>query len=139
MAILVIDLDHFKQINDQYGHQFGDECLVAVAKALKDNVQRTSDTIARYGGEEFVAILPGASREKARYLAEMIRLSVMSLELMFESRRVSLSASIGLVSAIPKEAGDYEGLLKQADDALYQAKEEGRNRVVCVGGDEPAV
>jgi len=130
LAVLVMDLDNFKQINDRYGHQFGDECLVATAKVLSDNVQRTSDTVARYGGEEFVAILPGASKEKARYLAEMIRLNIMSLELEFEGKRVPLSMSIGFVSMVPKEAGRYEELIKLADQALYQAKEEGRNRVI---------
>ncbi len=130
LGVLLMDLDNFKLINDQYGHQFGDECLIAVAKALGDNVQRTSDTVARYGGEEFVAILPGASKEKARYLAEMIRLSVMSLSIDYEGQKVPLSVSIGLVSTVPKEAGRYEELIKAADDALYQAKSEGRNRVL---------
>ena len=125
-----MDLDNFKLINDQYGHQFGDECLIAVAKALGDNVQRTSDTVARYGGEEFVAILPGAAKEKARDLAEMVRLSVMSLSIDYEGQKVPLSVSIGLVSTVPKEAGRYEELIKAADDALYQAKSEGRNRVL---------
>ncbi|WP_344798811.1 diguanylate cyclase [Litoribacillus peritrichatus] len=130
LAVLLIDLDHFKQINDQYGHQFGDECLIAAAKVLGDNVQRTSDTVARYGGEEFVAILPGASKEKARYLAEMIRLSIMSLNMSYEGKKVPLSVSIGIVSTVPKEAGRYEELIKAADEALYQAKAEGRNRVL---------
>ncbi len=130
LAVLVMDLDNFKQINDKYGHQFGDECLIATAKVLGDNVQRTSDTVARYGGEEFVAILPGASKEKARYLAEMVRLNIMAIEMNFEGQRVPLSMSIGFVSTKPKEVGRYETLIKQADEALYQAKAEGRNRVV---------
>lgn len=130
LAVLIMDLDNFKKINDCYGHQFGDECLTATAKVLSENVQRTSDTVARYGGEEFVAILPGASKEKARYLAEMIRLNVMSLEILFEGKRVPLSMSIGFVSTKPKEAGRYEELIKLADEALYQAKAEGRNRVI---------
>ncbi|GLQ30613.1 sensor domain-containing diguanylate cyclase [Litoribrevibacter albus] len=130
LAVLVMDLDNFKQINDKYGHLFGDTCLVATAKVLSDNVQRTSDTIARYGGEEFVAILPGASKEKARYLAEMIRLNIMSLEMTFEGKRVPLSMSIGFVATKPKEVGRYEELIKLADEALYKAKEAGRNRVI---------
>jgi diguanylate cyclase len=130
LAVLVMDLDNFKQINDKYGHQFGDECLIATAKVLGDNVQRTSDTVARYGGEEFVAILPGASKEKARYLAEMVRLNIMAIEMNFEGQRVPLSMSIGFVSTKPKEVGRYETLIKQADEALYRAKAEGRNRVV---------
>ena len=130
LTVMIFDLDNFKQLNDRYGHQFGDLCLIEVSRVLKDTIQRTSDTVARYGGEEFVTLLPGASKEKARYLAEMIRLNIMSLVVKHEGVRVPLTVSVGFISEIPRDAGRYEDFLKSADDALYQAKANGRNCVV---------
>jgi two-component system cell cycle response regulator len=132
-ALFIIDLDHFKAINDQHGHAVGDQVLQAVADSLRENL-RPSDLIVRYGGEEFVVVVGGLSDEAAAVvIAEKIRLTVAA---MIVDRVVRLTASIGVTIADaaalePRDAAD--GLLRRADIALYEAKRAGRNCVVVYG------
>ena len=131
-AVLVIDMDRFKQVNDVYGHLAGDTALKAVAEALADEL-RGYDAVGRFGGEEFVALLPGVGPHAARRVGERIRQRIASLSVGVESRAggtklVSLTASIGVASA-PAKQSRLDDLLRAADDALYTAKGDGRNAV----------
>jgi diguanylate cyclase (GGDEF)-like protein len=131
LSILVMDVDHFKQINDKYGHPQGDACLVAIAQALAGRMRRGSDLLARYGGEEFVAILPGASAEEAMVVAESMRFAVSGLseaQLWICGER-TLTLSIGVSSLRPTFHDDPGTLIAAADAAMYRAKQSGRNRV----------
>lgn len=129
LALLMIDVDHFKSINDRYGHPFGDECLRAVAEVLRAHSQRPGDLAARYGGEEFVMILDGTDLAGARHCAEAIRADIAALRLPCGDQEVRLSASLGLVASVPARDVSGETLLARADAALYAAKGNGRNRV----------
>ncbi len=127
LAVIMCDVDHFKQVNDTYGHAAGDQALIAVARAL-DAQRREHDLCCRYGGEEFTLLLEDASGEAALQLAERLRLAVAEIDLVFEGRSIPLALSAG-VAAFPelhiKTAGE---LLLLADEALYEAKRSGRNR-----------
>lgn len=123
MAAILLDLDHFKQINDVHGHEQGDEALAAVGSILSSSL-RASDFAARYGGEEFLLLLPNTTRDQARTAADKIRTLIEHADV----RCGQLTASLG-VAALPEDAGNPEDLLRQADRALYAAKERGRNRV----------
>jgi diguanylate cyclase (GGDEF)-like protein len=133
-GLLMVDLDHFKKVNDTYGHVAGDAVLKAVADAITGEV-RDYDSVGRFGGEEFVVLLPGMSEDDGVGVAERIRHAVTQLvvEAPVEGRTTiirNLSASIG-VSTFPEAGDDIEPLLLAADAALYQAKNSGRNRVVA--------
>lgn len=130
LSCMMLDLDHFKSINDTYGHPFGDEVLKAVAATLA-GVARQVDVIARYGGEEFVAILPNTDLEGALKLAERIRDEISAQPFQFEEQSVQLTVSIGVATSDDRRVTGERDLVKQADAALYQAKWQGRNRV-CV-------
>ena len=131
IALLIIDIDHFKRVNDVHGHLVGDECLVAVAKCLTKSVQRISDTVARYGGEEFTIILANTGEAAGILIAESIRQSVERINIVDGNNNVPLTISIGISqSNASDEECDAMGLLAAADSALYQAKESGRNRVI---------
>lgn len=131
VALLLLDLDHFKQINDRHGHATGDEVLICLADRLRDNV-RPCDMVARMGGEEFLIALVGLSPSGAEHIANRIRTAIESLP--FTGPRgttpIRLTASIGMVCCGAAEA-DADMLIEQADHALYQAKQSGRNRV-CI-------
>jgi diguanylate cyclase (GGDEF)-like protein len=127
LALLVLDLDHFKAVNDSYGHPTGDAVLQRVADLLRANT-RDPDVLARYGGEEMVVILPETMLRPAIEVAERIRAAVEATRFDHEGRSIDLTVSIG-VSACPECVDDPADLLRAADDALYQAKREGRNRV----------
>lgn len=129
-SLLFLDLDHFKQINDQNGHAAGDVTLRAVARCLVDTV-RTTDVVFRYGGEEFGVVLPATNRAGAEIVAERIRAAVQHLPIPFESKSLSITTSMGVSSACPEDKRTAAELLKAADTALYRAKSEGRNRVFC--------
>jgi diguanylate cyclase (GGDEF)-like protein len=131
-AMLLIDVDHFKQVNDEFGHIIGDETLQLIANLIRQNI-RDSDIAGRMGGEEFAAFLPGASPEQARFVAERIRLAVHNAVVtpVFGSR-MALSVSIGLVSVKP--GTQFSEIYKSADQMLYSAKNSGRNRVVTSTG-----
>ena len=120
----MIDLDHFKQINDQLGHSKGDEILAAFGAQLHD-LLRESDFAARYGGEEFVVLLPSTGSEGATVLAEKLRLAVRSLHVPGVERTVTISVG---VAVLPDHAYDSETLERAADRALYLAKANGRDR-----------
>ncbi len=129
LSILMLDLDHFKRVNDTYGHESGDIVLKLFALRLKESL-RISDIAARYGGEEFVAVLPNTSLKGAMDLAEKIRLVTMDVNLaQFLPDLPSISVSIG-VACYPNHGRTIEQLQRAADTALYQAKQAGRNRVV---------
>jgi len=130
LSVLIIDLDHFKKINDTYGHPFGDRCLTAAAQALRATLLRGSDVLARYGGEEFAVLLPGADAEAARSVAERLLASVGDVELMHEGKPVRLACSIGVSTLVPAALTSPSSAVSQADKALYVAKQQGRNRVV---------
>jgi diguanylate cyclase (GGDEF)-like protein len=127
VALLVLDLDHFKAVNDTYGHPTGDAVLQRVADLLRANT-RDPDIPARYGGEEMVVILPETMLRPAIEVAERIRAAVEATRFDHEGRSIDLTVSIG-VSACPECVDDPADLLRAADDALYQAKRDGRNRV----------
>ncbi|WP_412971905.1 GGDEF domain-containing protein [Glaciecola sp. MF2-115] len=132
LAVIVIDCDHFKSINDNYGHDVGDLCLKHIADTLKQALPRATDVCARYGGEEFSVLLPGTDKEGAIRVAERIRQSVEQTPLCYKKFVIEMTVSIGVTAhhinkfqpELPKE------LFKEADDALFQAKEKGRNRCV---------
>lgn len=128
IAILMIDLDHFKKINDTYGHLSGDECLKRVAMVLKSEIQRSTDTVARYGGEEFVVILPDTDPIDTATIAEILVESISRIELFLKNTAVPVTCSIGVACTVPDYHDNAEALLISADNALYQAKEQGRNQ-----------
>ncbi len=130
LALLLIDIDFFKKYNDGYGHQGGDDCLRKVATALAETMRRSSDMVARYGGEEFGVILPNTDIDGAMVIAEELRLAVEQLALKHEFSDVGGIVSISLGAAgIPPRCGENSAsLIALADGALYEAKEEGRNR-----------
>jgi diguanylate cyclase (GGDEF)-like protein/PAS domain S-box-containing protein len=126
-TVLMLDLDHFKHVNDTYGHATGDAMLRHIA-ALMRNELRKIDTAGRVGGEEFAIVLPGTSTEEARVLAERLRLKVAANPLLHDGQAIPITASIGL-TAIRANDTSADADLVRADDALYRAKENGRNRV----------
>lgn len=134
LSVMLADVDHFKNYNDTYGHQQGDMCLIGVSAVMQLHMQRPADLVARYGGEEFAVILPGTDAEGALHMAETLRQAVADLRIEHSSSGVGphVTLSIGLVTTVPSaEEGDggMDILLEQADQALYQAKTSGRNRV----------
>ena len=129
LALLMVDIDFFKKVNDKYGHLAGDMCIKEVATTIMQAAKRPIDTIARYGGEEFVIILPGTDVEGARVVAENIRKNIEMLKLSYESSPILLTASVGTASMVPQDDND-RALIAYADSALYKAKLSGRNRVV---------
>ncbi len=129
LSVLLADIDHFKRVNDSYGHPFGDECLRQVAAVLAAHCQRAGDVAARYGGEEFVVLLPGLDAGQAIALAESIRCTITQLQLQHGEQPVALTISLGVATLTPALVAPAD-LLAAADAALYQAKNGGRNRVV---------
>jgi diguanylate cyclase len=127
--VLLLDIDHFKCVNDTFGHPFGDDCLRLVADTLRGFGQRAGDVVARYGGEEFVLALPATSLEEAAALAERIRAAVAALQPMHGDTPLQLSISIGVASFAPPGHCTSAQLLQAADTALYRAKRQGRDRV----------
>ncbi len=134
ISLLMLDIDHFKKVNDTYGHLAGDECLREVARAIDGMLNRTSDVVARYGGEEFIIILPYVTAEKARHVADQIRSELADLVFTADSHEIGVTVSIGVSSIVPVEDSMPRDLISQSDEALYKAKSTGRNRV-CLFGD----
>lgn len=128
LACLMIDIDHFKNINDQFGHQSGDAVLIKLANLLQVGA-RSVDLVFRYGGEEFCIVCPGASLEMAHTVAERMRQNIASHKFILEQSEISVTVSIG-VSILAQAHANKDALLHDADVALYSAKESGRNRVV---------
>ncbi|HBC57160.1 MAG TPA: diguanylate cyclase [Gammaproteobacteria bacterium] len=133
LALLMFDLDHFKQINDTYGHQAGDEVLIECTRRISASLRKT-DCMSRYGGEEFAVILTNADRRVATSVAERIRQSIASKPIQYNGRQICISASIGLASYTP-ECLTHHTLIYQADKALYFSKENGRNLLTCYNAD----
>ncbi|WP_168171515.1 diguanylate cyclase [Lacimicrobium sp. SS2-24] len=129
LTVAMIDIDHFKKTNDNLGHLVGDECIKAVAGKIKSLLKRPADDVCRYGGEEFALLLPNTDEQGARTLLEHIREQIQQSPVDTASGDVSLTVSIGFVSAMAASSLEDNTLLSQADQALYQAKEQGRNRV----------
>ena len=127
MSLVLIDVDHFKQFNDTWGHQVGDQVLREVADLIKDS-SRENDTAARYGGEEMVVILPGAGRDEASGVSERIRRAIERHEVRVDDEVLSVTVSLGLATANQKDC-DPERLIKRADTALYKSKANGRNQL----------
>jgi len=135
VSLLMIDIDHFKKFNDTYGHQVGDQILRTVAAVIKSQV-RTVDVCARYGGEEFAVIVRDDAAFYPLVLAERIRSTVYAYPIRHDGIRSQLSVSIG-VACFPKDADNAKDLIKRADEALYMAKETGRNRLCCYKPAQP--
>lgn len=133
LGLLMIDVDVFKLYNDSCGHQAGDECLKAVAKAISATMLRQSDLAARYGGEEFACILPNTDLEGAVHLAESVRRAVMSLAIAHPASPVAacVTVSVGVAAMVPVAGIEPSTLLRIADKCLYVAKQAGRNQVAC--------
>ncbi|HEU5072929.1 MAG TPA: GGDEF domain-containing protein [Polyangiaceae bacterium] len=130
LSIVLFDLDHFKQINDTYGHPGGDEVLKAVASCARTQL-RTEDVFARYGGEEFAIILRGIDIRGARAMADRLRHTVSQLRVKHDGREIKLTLSGGCAAAAELESVSHTALLGLADRRLYAAKKAGRNRIVA--------
>lgn len=130
ISLILCDIDFFKLYNDTYGHQEGDTCLKKVAQAIDNSTGRSSDLAARYGGEEFAVVLPHTDEDGAMVVAEKIRSNVMNLELSHEKSTVHehITLSLGVTTAAPGKENSAENLVFLADEALYQAKANGRNQ-----------
>jgi diguanylate cyclase (GGDEF)-like protein len=133
VSVLLFDLDHFKSINDRFGHAVGDEALKVFARAASDNM-RATDVVGRLGGEEFAAILPGTAAEAAM-VADRVRAAFQAAGIAISSHRMDATVSIGVACAVPPV--EIDSLLARADQALYRAKANGRNRVEIAEGDHP--
>lgn len=131
LSIIMVDVDFFKNYNDEYGHPAGDKVLMAVVQVMKDGLLRATDKLFRYGGEEFVVILPDCAQSKALAIAEQLRLAVMALKLAHSKSETSsqVTISLGVSTLEPDLACGAHALIEAADDALYAAKHQGRNRV----------
>ena len=131
LAVVMIDIDHFKNFNDTYGHQLGDAVLQVTAGAISETLKRGSDLVFRWGGEEFIVLLPGTDIEGAVQVAERIRESIGLAEIpsVGDKKVPRVTASLGAATIIPDIDNSIEDLIKHADQAMYTAKETGRNRV----------
>ena len=129
LSCIMIDLDHFKQINDTWGHHAGDQVLIAASKVMMRNARKT-DEVGRYGGEEFAMLLPGTSARRAAQIAERIRRKISDMNVIVDGNSIEVTASFGVACFPSTDINNMEDLLKAADKALYEAKESGRNKVV---------
>lgn len=133
LSLIMIDIDHFKLFNDHYGHQAGDDCLIQVAGTLAALVRRKNDMVARYGGEEFVCILPNTDIDDANSIAEKFRTGILSLAIPHSSSMTGyVTISQGVASVVPSRDLVAKALIAAADEALYQAKNSGRNNACTV-------
>ena len=128
-STLIFDVDHFKSVNDTYGHATGDVCLKEIIKRVAP-LLRESDTLARYGGEEFVVILPETDSAGAREVGEKLRKAVEKIEFIHRADTFRITISLGITSVLPSDMGTGE-LFNRMDMALYEAKKGGRNKVVA--------
>lgn len=131
ISLLMIDIDHFKSINDTYGHLGGDTCLKQVANIIKESARRLTDDAFRFGGEEFAVLLVSTDAMASEIIAEKIRKKVEGSAIYFNGQEISVTVSIGSATVTPTDSQNYESetLIAQADKALYRAKETGRNKV----------
>lgn len=133
LCVILMDVDHFKQYNDTYGHGLGDECLKRVARTAADTIKRPADLVARYGGEEFVVLLPETDLEGAKVAAEAVRLAISGLNIPHKASSAAdhVTVSLGVAQGAPSEGTDHHTLLEAADQQLYKAKKDGRNRFMA--------
>jgi phosphoserine phosphatase RsbU/P len=136
LALLLFDVDYFKRYNDAYGHQLGDECLIKLAQAVQEILCRPADLLARYGGEEFVVLLPNTDLAGAIAIAERIHRAVQTLNMPHKSSDVSpiVTVSLGIATALPVLGAAPTDLIQQSDQALYWAKQHGRNQSALLSG-----
>ncbi|GLQ30733.1 GGDEF domain-containing protein [Litoribrevibacter albus] len=127
-SLLLIDIDFFKKINDNYGHQAGDQCLIEVAQTLKNSLSRPNDEVARYGGEEFAVLLPATDLDGAKSLAQTLCTNIQNLSIVYDQQTIPVTISIGIATSSLISSCTDDLLVTKADNALYQAKEAGRNR-----------
>ena len=134
ISLIMCDVDYFKSYNDTYGHQAGDDCLCAIAQVLKGNIKRSGELAARYGGEEFAIILPNVDGVGATQIATMIQNEMHHLKIPHDNLKAKpyVTLSMGIVTAIPGPNDSCQQLIKTADKALYQAKNQGRDRFVVL-------
>lgn len=132
LSIIMIDIDHFKLYNDYYGHPQGDHVIIQIAQAIRDNTNRTTDFIARYGGEEFILVLLDTPQEGAVLIAEQIQQSIKNECIPHQKSLTSkyVTISVGVASLIPTDLSDIYELIGHADEALYEAKSSGRNKII---------
>lgn len=130
LSLLMLDIDHFKRINDSYGHSTGDEVLKAVAASIKGQL-RNVDMVFRFGGEEFLILLSNTGRDAAAMVGERLRNAAQAQEYQADGKLIELTVSLGCSTLLPGESA--ESLLRRADSALYVAKREGRNRLAMAG------
>lgn len=135
VSLLLIDIDHFKRVNDYYGHLAGDECLRQVSQLLTRMARRETDIVARFGGEEFAILLPGTSAEQSLVVAERTRLGVEKLKIVVQDKELHLTVSIGISNVTATFGTSNEDIIHSADTALYKAKNNGRNQVRIDGYD----
>jgi len=136
LSLVLVDVDYFKKFNDRYGHQAGDDCLRQVAQALRGGARRPADLAARYGGEEFALILPSTAEEGAQQVAEAVRNAVIAQQIPHEASQVGscVTLSLGVVTLSPNTEATPANIVQLADEALYEAKHAGRNRVSVAPG-----
>ena len=127
ITLMLLDVDHFKQVNDTYGHTTGDECLKAVAEALQQCIRRKTDICCRFGGEEFAILISGTPIHESEQLAENIRTTIANKRIKNGEHEIRLTVSIGVANILPKMGDRPIRLIEQADQALYRAKKSGRN------------
>ena len=143
LAVIMIDVDYFKNYNDHYGHPVGDECLRKLGALLRATIRRSGELAARYGGEEFVVALPGATAQQAAETAAALLAAVQAAQIPHRASPVSniVTISLGAATGHPGATDEHGRLIRLADEALYQAKNLGRNRVVIadVSGSIPRV
>lgn len=134
ISILMIDIDFFKQYNDTYGHLNGDKCIKEVAIVLSKEVKHAGDFFARYGGEEFIAVLADTDAKGALVVAQRMKTSILRLEIPHKKSEISdfVTVSIGVSSMLPQERSVYKDMITKADEALYDAKKSGRNKIVVI-------
>jgi diguanylate cyclase (GGDEF)-like protein len=138
LALAMLDVDHFKQFNDLYGHPQGDACLQQIARVLMENISRPAELIARYGGEEFAFIVPNADSQHAVQLAQKVCDALRAYQIPHaDTDGGFVTASIGVAAVIPQPGASPASLIQAADAALYQAKAGGRNQVVLASSDNP--
>jgi len=139
LTLVMMDIDYFKTVNDEYGHLVGDECLRQVAASFRNHFQRKTDIVARYGGEEFIAILNGLTHEEAKSQVESLRASIETDVIVVDNKTISITASFGIATVEAGTLASEDGLLSMTDDMLYTAKNQGRNCVASALYDESNV